>query len=160
MAANDKLTIDRASRGADTREATVRRRPWVRPSRLDAPPAPTGYKHRWIRAEVNGHDDKQHVFGRLREGYELVRIDEVSEEYRDMLPSIEDGRHAGVVAVGGLMLARIPEETAAERNDFYQSKARDQLVAVDNEMMRENAHNSMRIQAPERSSSTSFGGSR
>jgi hypothetical protein len=56
-----KITIDRASRSADTRTKEARRKPWAPPSRLDAPPAPTGFKHRWIRAEINGFDDKQHV---------------------------------------------------------------------------------------------------
>jgi hypothetical protein len=155
-----KITIDRASRSADTRTKEARRKPWAPPSRLDAPPAPTGFKHRWIRAEINGFDDKQHVYGRLREGYELVRNEDLPEEYRDTMPSIEDGRHAGVVSIGGLLLARIPDETVDERNAHYQRKAQEQLIAVDNEMMRENSHSSMRIQAPERSSRTTFGGSR
>jgi hypothetical protein len=151
----DKLTIDRAPRAS--REKEARRKPWAPPSRLDAPPAPAGFQHRWIRAEINGFNDKQHVFGRLREGYELVRNEELPEEYRDTLPTIEDGRHAGVVSVGGLLLARIPNETLAERNAHYNRKAREQINAVDNELMRENAHSTMRIQAPERSSRTTFG---
>ena len=73
------------------------------------------------------------------------------------MPTIDDGRHAGVVAVGGLMLARIPLETIKERNDYYQKRSREQLEAVDNEMLRENAHSSMRIQNPERTSRTTFG---
>lgn len=155
-----KITIDRASRSSATREKEVRRKPWAPPSRLDAPPAPPGYKHRWIRAEINGFEDKQHVFGRMREGYELVRAEELDEEYRDMLPTIDEGRHAGVISVGGLLLARIPEETVEERNQYFQRKAQDQMSAVDNEMLRENAHSTMRIQTPERSSRTTFGGSR
>jgi hypothetical protein len=151
----EKVTIDRATR--PTREKQARRKPWARPSRLDAPPAPEGFQHRWIRAEINGHEDKQHVFGRLREGYELVRAEELPEEYRDGLPTIDGGKHAGVISVGGLMLARIPEETLAERNQYYNRKAQDQIKAVDNEMMRENAHSSMRIEAPQRSSRTTFG---
>jgi hypothetical protein len=152
----EKLVIDRAPRS--TREKETRRKPWTPPSRLDAPPAPPGFQHRWIRAEVNGFQDKQHVYGRLREGYELVRNEELPEDYRDTLPTIEDGKHAGVVGVGGLLLARIPEETLQERNTFYRRKAQDQIQAVDNEMMRENAHSSMRIEAPQRSSRTTFGG--
>lgn len=151
----DKLTIDRAPRAS--REKEARRKPWAPPSRLDAPPAPAGFQHRWIRAEINGFNDKQHVFGRLREGYELVRNEELPDEYRDTLPTIEDGKHAGVVSVGGLLLARIPNETLAERNAHYNRKAREQIQAVDNELMRENAHSTMRIQNPERSSRTTFG---
>jgi len=152
---DEKVTIDRAPRAS--REKEARRKPWAPPSRLDAPPAPAGYKHRWIRAEINGFEDKQHVYGRLREGYELVRNEDLPEEYRDTLPTLEDGKHAGVVSVGGLMLARIPEETVEERNQYFQRKAQDQMQAVDNELMRENAHSSMRIQNPERSSRTTFG---
>jgi hypothetical protein len=124
---------------------------------LDAPPAPPGFKHRWIRSEINGFDDKQHVYGRLREGYELVRNEELDQEYRDTLPTIEDGKHAGVISVGGLLLARIPVETIEERNAHYGRKAQDQIKAVDNELMRENAHSTMRIQNPERNSRTTFG---
>jgi hypothetical protein len=155
---DQKITIDRANRSATTREKEVRRKPWTPPSRLDAPPAPEGYKHRWIRAEVNGFEDKQHVFGRLREGYELVRAEELPEEYRGSLPTLDDGKHAGVVAVGGLLLARIPLETVDERSKYFSRRSTEQLQAVDNELMRENAHNSMRIQSPERSSRTTFGG--
>jgi hypothetical protein len=154
-----KTTIDRAPRSSVTREKEARRKPWTPPSRLDAPPAPEGYKHRWIRAEVNGFEDKQHVFGRLREGYELVRAEELPEEYRHSLPTLDDGKHAGVIAVGGLLLARIPLETVEERSQYFSRRAAEQLQAVDNELMRENAHNSMRIQSPERSSRTTFGGS-
>jgi len=153
--ADQKLTIDRAPR--TTREKDERRKPWAPPSRLDAPPAPPGFKHRWIRAEINGFDDKQHVYGRLREGYELVRNEELDQEYRDTLPTIEDGKHAGVISVGGLLLARIPEETVAERNAHYGRKAQDQIKSVDNELMRENSHSTMRIQNPERNSRTTFG---
>ena len=151
-----ELKIDRANRSASTRAKEERRKPWAPPSRLDAPPAPEGFEHRWIRAEVNGYEDKKNVYSKLREGYELVRIDEVPEEYQHLLPNVEDGKHAGVVSVGGLLLARIPKETLKERADYFRQKARDQLQAVDNEMMRENAHSSMRIQSPERSSRTTF----
>ena len=151
----EKMTIDRAPR--NSREKEARRKPWTPPSRLDAPPAPKGFQHRWIRSEINGFEDKQHVYGRLREGYELVRNEELPEEYRNTLPTIEDGKHAGVISVGGLLLARIPEETVAERNEHYGRKAQDQIKSVDNELMRENAHSTMRIQNPERNSRTTFG---
>jgi hypothetical protein len=152
-----ELTIDRAARTATTREKDARRKPWKPPSRLDTPPPPEGYGYRWIRAEVNGFSDKQNVYSSMREGYELVRLEELPEEYRAMLPTVEDGKHAGVVSVGGLLLAKIPNETAEERNAYFRQRARDQMMAVDNEMMRENAHSTMRIETPERSSRTTFG---
>jgi hypothetical protein len=93
--------------------------------------------------------------GKMREGYELVRAD----EYPDFSsPSVDDGRHAGVISVGGLLLARIPEETANERREYYESRTHDQLLAVDNDLSKSNGHSSMRIQNPTRQTRVSFGG--
>jgi hypothetical protein len=72
----------------------------------------------------------------------------------------EDGKHAGVISVGGLLLARIPEETAEERREYYQSRTHDQMRAADNDLMKTNAHSSMKINAPERQSRVSLGGPR
>ncbi len=149
--------ISRSPRTSTTREKTARRKPWAPPSALDAPPAPEGFKHRWIRAEARGFDDRKNISSRLREGYELVRKD----EYPDFeAPVIDSGRYEGVFGVGGLLLARIPVETVGERNNYYRSKNSDQVEAVDRELMRENAHSSMAIQKPERQSRVTFGGPR
>jgi hypothetical protein len=153
---SEKLTIDRASRSSESRDKEPRRKPWRPPSRLDAPPAPEGFKYRWIRSEINGNLDNQNVYSKLREGYELVRPENIPEEYRATLPTMDDGKHAGVISVGGLLLAKIPDETVEERNTYFRQRAQEQLHAVDNEMMRENAHSSMRIQSPDRSSRTTF----
>jgi hypothetical protein len=147
-------TLSRNSRESETRAKDARRKPWAPPSRLDAPPAPPGYKHRWIRAEAGGAEDRTNIAGKLREGYELVRGDEYPDYH---VPTIEDGRHAGVISVGGLLLARIPEETVEERNGYYFSRANDQLQAADNELMKANAHHSMTIDRPARRSRVSFG---
>jgi len=151
----DVKTLNRTSRDTDSRGKNARRRPWAPPSRLDAPPAPPGYKHRWIRASAGGVEDRTNIAGRIREGYELVR----SEDYPDFpTPTVDDGRHAGVISVGGLLLARIPEETVEERNSYYNKRANDQMQAADNELMKSNAHSSMVIERPSRRSRVSFGG--
>ena len=67
---------DRTPRASATREKETRRKPWAPPSRLDAPPAPAGYVHRWIRVAMRGEEDKTNVFSKLREGWEPVRADE------------------------------------------------------------------------------------
>ena len=46
--------ITRTARANQTREKTAQRKPWAPPSMLDAPPAPDGFKHRWIRSETRG----------------------------------------------------------------------------------------------------------
>jgi hypothetical protein len=121
---------------------------------LDAPPAPEGFKHRWIRTEVMGFDDRKNISSRLREGWELVR----GEEYPDFdIPTIDDGKHAGVIGVGGLLLARIPVEVVDERNDYFRGITRDQMSAVDNDLAREQ-HPAMPISKPDRQSRVTFGG--
>ena len=147
---------DRDSRSADSREISSRRKPWQPPSMLDAPDAPPGYKHRWIRAEVRGHDDRANMSKRIREGFELVR----AEEYPDFeAPTVEDGKHAGVIGVGGLVLARIPEETVNERNTYFQLQTSEQMKGVDNDYMRE-SDPTMPLQRGdvERTSKVEFGG--
>ena len=148
---------DRTPRANKTREKTAVRKPWAPPSMLDAPPAPDGYKHRWIRSETRGFDDTKNISAKMREGWELVRKD----EYPDFeSPVVETGKYEGVFGVGGLILARIPEETIAERTAYFSGRNKDQMEAVDSDMMRENAHSTMTINKPDRQSRITFGGPR
>ena len=103
---------DKTSRASQTRQKTERPKVWTPPSSLDAPPAPDGFRHRWIRAESLGFHDSKNISGRLRSGYELVRAD----EYKDSdYPVVTEGKYKGVIGVGGLVLARVPEEIAKQR---------------------------------------------
>jgi hypothetical protein len=145
---------NRTPRSADTRAKDTARKPWRPPSMLDTPPAPEGYTYRWIRAELVGEEDRKNVMSRMREGFELVR----SEEIQDFdLPSMDDGRHAGVVAVGGLLLAKIPNETRDERNAYFNDRAQLQQDAVDNDLMKESDPSSPMLK-PQRTTSVTFGG--
>ena len=145
--------MDRTPRTADTRDKTDRRKPWAPPSVLDAPPAPEGFKHRWVRASIRGEEDKGNVFNRLRQGYEPVRADE-HPDYQ--APTIDDGKHAGIIGNGGLILTRVPVETAQERTEYYGNRTREQMTAVDQDLMKEQ-HPSMPINQ-QRQSRVSFGG--
>ena len=114
---------------------------WTPPSSLDAPPAPDGYKHRWIRAESVGFDDSSNMSAKLRSGYELVRADEYSEvDY----PSVQDGKYKGVIGVGGLLLARIPNEVVKSREEYFKKQTQDRNDAIENDLMKEQ-HPSMPI---------------
>jgi hypothetical protein len=147
------MTDTRSPRASATRETQTRRKPWAPPSHLDAPPAPEGYVHRWVRVAMRGEEDKMNVHNKLREGWEPVRAD----EYPDyQAPVIDDGRYAGVIGQGGLMLCRLPAETAQERTAYYGGRTREQMVAVDQDLMKEQ-HPSMPIHQS-RQSRVSFGG--
>ena len=146
---------NRTSRARQTREKTARKKVWTPPSSLDAPPAPTGFQHRWIRVESMGFQDTKNVAGRLRSGYELVRAD----EYPDSdYPIVEDGKYKGVIGVGGLVLARVPEEIAKSRQEYYTDMHDEKVKAVDNDLMKEQ-HPDMPINI-ERQSRVTFGGSK
>ena len=146
---------DRSNRESATREKQERKTDWKPPSTLDAPEAPVGYKHRWIRERVMDYDDKSNVFKRRREGYELVRAD----EYPDFeTPTIDEGKNAGVIGQGGLLLARIPEEIVEERNQYFKDKTNTQMEAVDRDLMKE-SNPAMPI-SKERKSQVAFGGKR
>ena len=129
-----EVTTERNSRSAETRETQTRRKPWQPPSMLDAPNAPSGYAFRWIRESTRGNDDKSNMSKRIREGYEPVR----AEDYPEFeAPTVENGIHAGVIGVGGLILAKVPIETAAERTAYFENEAKTAMQGVDHNYMRE-----------------------
>jgi hypothetical protein len=146
--------VNKTPRATESRVKTERKKVWTNPSSLDAPPAPPGFKHRWIRESVRGYDDKANVFKRLREGYELVKAD----EYPDWnLPTIDDGKHAGVIGIGGLLLARVPIEIAESRNKYFEDQTKDAQTAVDNDLLK-TSDPRMPISKPDRQSRVTFGG--
>ena len=148
---NDKQKTSRASQ---TRVKEQKTQTWTPPSTLDAPPAPAGYRHRWIRAELLGQDDSRNVASRLREGFEFVRADEYPD--RLDLPVLSDGKFKGIIAVGGLMLMRCPIEVKEDRDEYFANLTNDQQQSVDNDLMKEE-HPSMPI-SKERQSRVTFGG--
>ena len=151
----EKVTeeVKKDSRASETREATKRPVEWTPPSSLDAPPAPDGFRHRWVRAESLGFDDTKNIAGKLRSGYELV----TASEFKDTdYPVVQDGKHKGVIGVGGLLLARIPNEIAEARQRYYSEKAKERDDAVKNDLLKDQ-HPSMPISYDSRSSK-SFGG--
>ena len=149
---NEKIKTSRAS---STRVKEAKKTTWTPPNSLDAPPAPHGFRHRWIRTEVLGFDDTKNVAGKLREGWELVRADQYPEtEY----PVMTEGKYAGVIGVGGLVLARISEEIAQSREAYFKRQNMDRDEAIRNDLLKEQ-HPSMPINQ-ERQTRVTFGGTK
>ena len=145
--------IKKTPRASETRAKEAHEVVWTPPSSLDAPPAPDGFRHRWIRSESLGFDDQKNISGRLRSGYELVQ----ASEYKDQgYPVVETGKHTGVIGVGGLLLARVPNEIAEARQKYYADKAKERDDAVKHDLLKDQ-HPSMPISYDSRSSK-SFGG--
>ena len=150
-----KKDENKTSRAAVTRSKTERPKEYKPPSSLDAPPAPDGFRHRWIRAESMGFNDTKNIHGRLRSGYELVRADEYDT---DQYPTVLDGKYAGVIGVGGLLLARIPEELAQSRMDYQRRQTEGQDEAVETDLLRDQDKR-MPIKI-DRNSKQTFGGTK
>ena len=145
----------KTSRASQTRAKTEKPKVWTPPSSLDAPPAPDGFHHRWIRAESMGFDDTKNMAGKLRSGYELVRADEYpGSNY----PVMTDGKYKGIIGVGGLLLARIPVEIVKSRDEYFKKITQDRDTAVEQDLMKEQ-HPSMPINA-ERQTRVTFGGTK
>ena len=148
----DKIKTSRASQ---TRVKTAKKTVWTPPSSLDAPPAPDGYHHRWIRAETMGFDDTKNMSAMLRSGYELVRADQYPDtEY----PAINDGKYKGVIGVGGLVLARISLELVQSRKEYFDKLTKEKDEAIKNDLMKEQ-HPGMPIDI-DRQSRVTFGGTK
>ena len=145
----------KASRASQTRAKDTRPQTWTPPSSLDAPPAPDGFRHRWIRAETLGFDDTKNMSAQLRSGWELVRADQYPEQD---FPTVNEGKYAGVIGVGGLLLARIPEEIAKSREAYFAQQTRDRDEAINNDLMKEQ-HPSMPINN-DRQTRVTFGGTK
>ena len=148
------IEIKKTSR-ASQENKPLRNKPWTPPSSLDAPPAPQGFVHRWIRTEVLGFDDTKNMSAKLRSGWELVRGDEYPGQ---TYATVKEGKYAGVIGVGGLVLARIPEEIAKARDEYYRKQTQDREDAVNNDLMPEH-HPSMPIDS-DRQSRVTFGGTK
>ena len=149
---NDKIKTSRASQ---TRAKTAKKTVWTPPSSLDAPPAPDGFHHRWIRAETMGFDDTKNMSGKLRSGYELVRADEYPDQD---YPTLNEGKYKGVIGVGGLLLARISDELVKSRQEDFDKITQDKDDAVANDLLKDQ-HPSMPVNT-DRQTRVTFGGTK
>jgi len=149
---NDKMKTPRASQSRDSEKKPVT---WTPPSSLDAPAPMDGFVHRWLRTEILGNDDTKNISSKLRSGWELVRADDYPE---GSYSTVKEGKYAGVIGHGGLVLARIPKEVADARTKYYAQQTQDREEAVNNDLLKEQ-HPSMPLNS-ERQSRVTFGGSK
>jgi len=152
-ASQSKSDSTKVASQASTIKPKAAVKPWTPPSYLDTPNAPNGYRHRWVRVEILGYVDTKNIQGRIRSGYELVRADEYPEED---FPVVADGKYAGVIGHGGLVLTRVPNEIAQQRAKYYADLAKENVEAVDNDLMKEQDRR-MPINI-DKQSRTTFGG--
>ena len=82
-----------------------------------------------------------------------------ADEYPDAdYPVQKDGKYAGVIGVGGLVLARVPEEIAKSREAYFAEEVRSADEALKHDLNKEQ-HPSMPINQ-ERQPRVTFGGTK
>jgi hypothetical protein len=146
------MAENRLNREQEQREATTRKRSWVRPEVLPSPNPEPGYTYHWVRVSIRGEADPQNTSMKLREGWEPVKA---SDHPEIALPGVENERFKDNVVMGGLMLCKMPTEMVKERNAYVEQISESQIRSVDNQLMREN--NPRMPLFAERKSTTTFG---
>ena len=129
------MVDNRIDRDLEKRERTPRKQAWRRPELLPSPTPQAGYTFHWVRVSTRGQSDAINVSSKLREGWEPVRAVDHPEIF---LSSIENERFKDNVVIGGLLLCKAPIELVEERNAYYAHQTKSQMLAVDQNLMREN----------------------
>ena len=126
------MTTNRTQREVDTRATSERPKQWAPAELLPEPDKQTGYAYRWIRTSTLGAADPRNLSGKLREGWEPVRIE---EQPKFQLLVDPNSRYKDNIEIGGLLLCKTPEEFVEQRNTHYIRQANAQMEAVDNNLM-------------------------
>ena len=119
----------------------------------------TDSKHLGVPDYVNAINQHKSYIKALQFCGLEVTILEPCEEYPDStFPTLDEGRYAGVIGVGGLVLARIPEELARQREAYFDKRTADRNEALENDVLKEQ-HPSMPINQ-DRQTRVTFGGTK
>ena len=124
----------RLSREFETRAVSERPQQWALPESLPEPDKQAGYAYRWIRVSTLNVADPRNLSGKLREGWEPVRMEE-----QPGLQLLADpaSRYKDNIEIGGLLLCKTPVEFVQQRNAYFSKQTQDQTEAVDNNLMRQ-----------------------
>jgi len=145
--AENKLT-----RELTTRAVSERPKQWAPPELLPEPDKQAGYAYRWIRVSMLNQADPRNLSGKMREGWEPVRIE---EQPKFSLLLDPNSRFKDNIEIGGLLLCKAPEEFVGQRAEYYRNQTQSQTEAVDNNLMRQSDPRMPLFK--ERKSSHSFG---
>lgn len=124
----------RNPRDLENREATSRPKMWRPPELLPSPTPIEGWAFRWIRVSSMGEADPSNISLKLREGWEPVKAADHPEL---KVYSSSTGRFAGCVEIGGLVLAKTPQEFVDQRNAYYGNMNEQQMDTVNNSYFKE-----------------------
>jgi len=129
------MAENRTPRNVETRVQAERPKQWKPAELLPEPDKLPGYAYRWIRVSLQGTSDPRNNSAKRREGWEPVKIE---EQPQFQLLVDEGSRFKDGIEVGGLLLCKTPIEFVEQRNNHYLKQSEDQILSVDNNLMRQN----------------------
>ena len=129
------MAENRIKRDQETREKTTATRQWEQPDILPMPNPEPGYKFKWVRISTLGETDARNISSKLREGWEPVKA---ADHPEITMVVTESDKFKDNIVIGGLMLCKMPQEMVAQRKAYFEQMTKDQMDAVDNNLMREN----------------------
>ena len=126
---------NRMPRDLNTRESAERpKKRWTPPQLLPDPTPEPGYVYRWVRTSTLNNADPMNISSKLREGWEPVKV---SQHPELQVAASANTRFPDCIEIGGLLLCKIPQELAEQRDEYYRNQAQTQMHSVDNTLMRE-----------------------
>jgi hypothetical protein len=146
------MADNRLTRELETRAQLERPKQWAPAETLPEPDKQPGFAYRWIRVSTLNQADPRNLSGKLREGWEPVKV---SEQPKFQLLIDPASRFKDNIEIGGLLLCKTPSEFVEQRSDYYNNQTQAQTLAIDNSFMRENDPRMPLFS--ERQSKTSFG---
>jgi hypothetical protein len=146
------MAENRIPREVDTRQQDERPKQWQAPELLPEPDKEPGFAYRWIRVSMLNAADPRNISGKLREGWEPVRVE---EQPKFKLLADPNSQYKDNIEIGGLLLCKTPIELVDQRTAYYEKQTQSQTDAVDNNLMRQNDPRMPLFN--EKKSTTSFG---
>jgi hypothetical protein len=146
------MADNRLTRELETRAQLERPKQWAPAETLPEPDKQPGFAYRWIRISTLNQADPRNLSGKLREGWEPVKV---SEQPKFQLLIDPASRFKDNIEIGGLLLCKTPSEFVEQRTTHFNAQTQAQTLAIDNSFMRENDPRMPLFN--ERKSSTSFG---
>ena len=129
------MSENRLTRELEARTQQERPKQWAPAELLPEPDKQAGFAYRWIRVSTLDKVDPRNLSGKLREGWEPVKV---SEQPKFQLLIDPNSRFKDSIEIGGLLLCKTPEEFVKQRNDYYANQTQAQTNAIDSSFMREN----------------------
>jgi hypothetical protein len=148
-----------ASREIDTRDNAKQPEAWTPPGELPSPTPRQGIRFKWVRCVTRGITDKTNVHRHLHQKYEICTVEDVPELAYLVDMKVQgtgyETNTSGNIEFGGLLLMKIPEHLAEQRNAHYQAIHATQEEVIDARLMQ---HQDPRMpMSNNRKSSVKFG---